>query len=177
MSVSPNAALVGSYGLQAVFTNTTAMYVRDDSPNAEPRYRARFYFNPNSIAMATGDYVYLLQSQDASNKVLLFIQFNRSSTGYQLRARAYDSVLANYVNTPYINISNAVHSVEVDWGNDGHLTFWIDGVQQGSLTGLNNSIYVMESVRLGAPFMAGTAISGTYYLDAFESHRQTYIGP
>ena len=177
LSVSPNAALVGSYGLQAVFTNTTAMYVRDDSPNAEPRYRARFYFNPNSIAMATGDYVYLLQGQDASNKVLLFIQFNRSSTGYQLRARAYDSVLANYVNTPYINISNAVHSVEVDWGNDGHLTFWIDGVQQGSLTGLNNSIYVMESVRLGAPFMAGTAISGTYYLDAFESHRQTYIGP
>src|SRR5260221_6246208 len=99
LSVSTNAALNGSHGMQASLTtaNTTPMYVRDDSPNAEPRYRARFYFNPSSIAMATGDYAYLLQGHDTSNKVILFIQFNRSSVGYQLRARAYDSVLANYL--------------------------------------------------------------------------------
>ena len=177
LSVSPNAALVGNYGLQTTITSTISMYVRDDSPNAEPRYRARFYFNPNSISMATGDYAYLLQGHDTSNKVILFIQFNRSSTSYQLRARAYDSGLATYVNTPYVNITNAMHMVEVDWGSDGHLTFWVDEVQQGNLTGINNSIYRMESVRLGAPFMAGTAITGTYYLDAFESHQFTYIGP
>lgn len=27
----------------------TAMYVRDDTPTSEPRYRARFYFHPNGI--------------------------------------------------------------------------------------------------------------------------------
>ena len=177
LSVSPSAALVGGFGMQANFTNTTAMYVRDDSPVAEARYRARFYFDPNSISMASGNYVYLLQGHDTSNQIILFIQFNRSSTSYQLRARAYDSGLANYVNTPYVNITDAAHIVEVDWGNDGHLTFWVDGVQQSSLTGINNSIYKMESVRLGAPFMSATLNSGGYYIDEFESRRQTYIGP
>jgi uncharacterized protein YjiK len=177
LSVSQNAALSGSYGLQARFSNTTSMYVRDDSPAAEPRYRVRFYFNPNSISMASGDYAYLLQGHDVSNKVILFIQFYRNSAGYQVRVRAHDSVLANYVNTPYIAITNAVHSLEVDWANNGNVTFWVDGIQKASLTGLNNSAYGMQSVRLGAPYISAAGMSGTYYIDAFESRRQNYIGP
>jgi Zn-dependent metalloprotease len=177
LSVSPAAALVGSNGMQVLINDTTALYVNDTTPNAEARYRARFYFNPNSITMATGDYTTLLQGRDTSSTIILTIQFNRSSTGYQLRARAYDSRLANWVNTPYVTISNALHSVEVDWGSDGHLSFWIDGVQQGSLIGINNSSYRMDSVRLGATYITATTVNGTYYLDAFESRRQTYIGP
>ena len=177
LSVSANAALSGIYGLQATFTNTTTMFVRDDSPNAEPRYRARFSFDPNSMTMASGDNVTLLQGLDPSGQVVLAVQFNRSSTNYQLRARAYDSSLANYVNIPYVNITDAVHTVEVDWGNDGHLTFWIDGVQQGSLTNVNNSIYSVDRVRLGAPFLSLSATSGSFYIDNFESRKQTYIGP
>jgi Zn-dependent metalloprotease len=177
LSVSPAAALLGSNGMQVLINDTTALYVTDNTPNAEARYRARFYFTPNSITMATGNYTYLLAGRDPSNTAILQIQFNFSSTGYQLRARAYDSVLANWVNTPYITISNAVHSVEVDWGSDGHLSFWIDGVQQGSLTGINNSSYRMDSVRLGATYITATTISGSYYIDGFESRRETYIGP
>jgi hypothetical protein len=177
LSVSPSAALVGVYGLQATVNSTVPIYVRDDSPNAEARYRARFYFNPNSITMATGNYTYLLAGRDASNTVILQIQFSRSSTGYQLRVRAYDSVLANFVNTPAAAISDGVHLVEVDWGNDGHVTFWVDEVQRGSLTGVNNSIYTMDSVRLGATHIGGIGISGTYSIDAFESRQLSYIGP
>jgi hypothetical protein len=153
------------------------MHVSSDSPNAEPRYRARFYFHPNSVSMTTGNYVYLLQGHDASKKMILVIEFYRISTGYQLRARAYDSVLASYVNTPYVTISNALHWVEVDWASDGHLTFWVDGIQQGNLTGINNSAQRMESVRLGAPTLSASGMSGSFYIDAFESRRQTYIGP
>ena len=163
--------------MRVVINDATTIYVTDNTPNAEPRYRARFYFNPNSISMAAGDYTYILQGYDTSNTAILLIQFNRSSVGYQLRARAYDSVLANWVNTPYVTISNAVHWVEMDWGNDRHLSFWVDGVQQGSLTGINNSNYTMDSVRLGAAYIHATATSGTYYIDAFESRQYTYIGP
>ncbi len=177
MSVSPSAVLVGTNGLQVTFNTTTTMYVRDDSPNAEPRYHARFYFNPNSIAMATGDYDYILQGYSGTaNTNILRVQFTRNSVGYQLRARAYDSVLANWVNTPYVTISNTVHYVEADWGNDGHLSFWVDGAQQGSLTGINNNIYTMDSVRLGSTYLSAAATSGTFYIDAFESRRTTYIG-
>ena len=177
LSVTAGAALQGNFGLQAVFTNKVNMLVRNDSPTAETRYRARFYFNPNSIAMVIGDNITLLQGLDAGGAVVLSIQFNRSSAGYQLRARSYDNGLAAFVNTPYVSISNAVHTVEVDWGNDGHLTFWIDGVQQADLTGINNNIYKIETVRLGAPTMSITGTSGSFYLDAFESRRSTYIGP
>lgn len=152
------------------------MYVRDDSPAAEPRYRARFYFDPNSINMTSGAHLYLLQGHDATNRVILFIQFYRSSTNYQLRVRAYDSVLANYVNSAFVTITDASHVVEVDWGNDGHLTWWIDGAQQASLTGINNSTFTMESIRLGAPYMSGTT-NGTFFIDAYESRRTSYIGP
>ena len=177
LRASLDAALSGSYGLQATFTNTTSMLVRDDSPNAEPRYRARFYFNPNSISMASGDNVTLLQGLDANSQIVFSIQFNYSGTGYQLRARSYDSKLNTFVNTAYVNILNATHIVEVDWGNDGHLTFWIDELQKANLTGITNSSYTVERVRLGAPTMSITGTSGSFYIDAFESRRQTYIGP
>jgi Calcineurin-like phosphoesterase/Purple acid Phosphatase, N-terminal domain len=176
LSVSPSAALVGSYGLQATINNTTAMYVRDDSPNAEPRYRARFYFDPNSIAMANGDYQYILTGFDTSGTAILRIQFNYNN-GYQIRARAYDSALANWTNTPYVTLSDAPHYFEVDWGNDGHLTFWVDEVQQSSLNGIVNSSYRLDTVRLGAVYISTTATSGTEYFDAFESRKQSYIGP
>jgi hypothetical protein len=177
LSVSPAAALLGTQGMQVLINDTTTLYVTDNTPNAEARYRARFYFNPNSISMATGNYTYLLAGRDPSNTVILQVQFSRSSAGYQLRVRTYDSVLANYVNTASVPVSDGVHAVEVDWSNDGHVTFWVDGVQQGSLTGINNSIYTMDSVRLGATYIGGTGLSGSYYIDAFESRGETYIGP
>ena len=35
--------------MQAVIDDTNTIYLTSDHPNAEPRYRARFYFDPNSI--------------------------------------------------------------------------------------------------------------------------------
>jgi uncharacterized protein YjiK len=177
LSVTTNAALAGNYGMQAVFTNATNMLVRDDTPTAEPRYRARFYFHPNSITMATGDNITLFQGLEPGGQIVLSIQLNRSSTGYQLRSRAYDSGLANFVSTPYVTITNDVHSIEVDWGNDGHLSFWIDGVQQANLTGIININYTIDRIRLGAPTLSISGTSGSFYIDAFESRRQSYIGP
>ncbi|HZM20889.1 MAG TPA: right-handed parallel beta-helix repeat-containing protein, partial [Anaerolineales bacterium] len=46
LSVSTMAALIGSQGMQAVIDDNTTIYATDDTPNAEPRYRARFYFDP-----------------------------------------------------------------------------------------------------------------------------------
>ncbi|HJS18176.1 MAG TPA: right-handed parallel beta-helix repeat-containing protein, partial [Anaerolineales bacterium] len=56
LGVSPAAALAGSFGMQVQINGTTALYVNDASPNAEPRYRVRFYFDPNSVTLASGDY-------------------------------------------------------------------------------------------------------------------------
>jgi len=59
LSVTAQAALKGNFGLQALINDNTSLYVTDDSPTAEKRYRARFYFDPNGITMASGDNHYL----------------------------------------------------------------------------------------------------------------------
>ena len=61
--------------------------------------------------------------------------------------------------------------------NNGGVALWIDGVQRGSLSGLDNDTRRIERVRLGAASSVDAGTIGTYYLDSFESRRQTYIGP
>lgn len=74
LSVTTGAALVGTYGMQAVIDdnvaplmavlgktpktakyNKYAIYVTDDSPDGETENMVRFYFDPNSISMASNN--------------------------------------------------------------------------------------------------------------------------
>jgi hypothetical protein len=184
LSVSTISALTGNYGMQANISGQTKMYVEDASPVAEPRYRVRFYFDPNSISMVSGDNIYILQGYaTGSNTIILRVEFKYSAGVYQVRLRALDNS-GVWISTLPITITDAPHALELDWlaasaagANDGQATFWVDGVQQGSLTGIANDSYRMESVRLGAPYLGSATMSGLIYFDAFESRRQTYIGP
>ncbi len=182
LSVNPAAALIGSNGLQAVINDNNNIYVTDNTPNAEPRYRARFYFDPNSITMASGNAHYIFYGLSGASTVVLRIEF-RYSGGYQLRA-----ALVNNSNTwttsNWFTISDAPHYLEIDWrastaagANNGYLTFWIDGVQQASLTGVANDTRRIDSVQLGPVSGIDSGTRGTTYFDAFESRRVTYIGP
>ncbi len=182
LSVTTSAALVGSNGMQAVINDTTAMYVEDKTPNAEPRYRARFYFDPNSITMAAGDMHTLFYGFSGSTSVLR-VDFRRSGGVYQLMSRALDDG-SIWTATPWFTISDAPHVIEFDWqassaagANNGSLTFWLDGTQQANLTGIDNDTRRMDTVRLGVVTGLDAGTSGTEYFDAFESRRQTYIGP
>jgi hypothetical protein len=60
--------------------------------------------------------------------------------------------------------------------NDGRLTFWIDGSQQADLTGIDNDTRRVDYVTLGTVNGVPAGTSGTYYFDAFESRRSSYIG-
>jgi len=184
LSVSPAAALAGTQGMQAVVNDAHTLYLTDDTPNAEAHYRARFYFDPNSVAMASGDYQYLLTGYaNATYTVCLRLQFKIASGVYQVRLRSFnDSGLDQ--NTPYVTISDAPHSFEVEWSaasaagaNDGFANFWIDGLPQGSVAGIDNDTLRVERVRIGVTYIINAGTSGTEYFDAFESRRQTYIGP
>ena len=71
LSVTPGAAMVGSSGLQAVINDTSPIYVRDDTPNNESRYRARFHFDPNGITMANYDTHSIFYGYSASTHILV----------------------------------------------------------------------------------------------------------
>jgi hypothetical protein len=183
LAVAGPAALVGDLGLQAVLDNNVSVYVLDDTPNAETRWRARFYFDPNGIGMANGDAHYLLYGYSGGSALSLRLEFGRSSGQYRLRAAASSDAGA-WGSTAWTVITDAPHFVELDWraasaagANDGGLTFWIDGVQRAALAGLDNDQRRLERYRLGAVAGVDTGTRGTYYLDAVEARRFTYIGP
>jgi hypothetical protein len=183
LSVSPGAALTGNLGLQVSITSNTATYLTDDYPSAEPRYRARFYFDPNSISMANGDAHYIFYGYSGATTVVLRIEFRRSSSLYQLRAGLLNNG-TTWTSSSWFTIADAVHIVEVDWrastapgANNGGLTLWIDDVQRANLTGVANDTRRIDRVRLGPVSGIDSGTRGTYYFDTFESRRTTYIGP
>jgi hypothetical protein len=182
LSVTNAAALVGNYGLQALLDDNNAIYCTDNTPNAEPRYRARFYFDPNSISMVSGDSHRIFYGYNGTSKVVLRVEFRRSSGNYQLRAGILTDG-SSWNNSSWFTITDASHSVEFDWraataagANDGGLTLWIDGTQKANLIGVDNDTWRIDQVRLGAVASIDSGTRGTYYFDAFESRRQSYIG-
>jgi RHS repeat-associated protein len=187
LSATSSAALLGGYGLQALIDDSSAIYVVDESPASEPRYRVRFYIDPNSIALgSTGAYDLLLAYNPAPSTALRAM-FRCSAapcpgTGsYQLRVGARTDA-QSWTYTSWQSISDAPHSVEFDWraasaagANDGALTLWLDGAQAAELTNIDNDTFLIDFIRFGVVSVPVT--SGAVYLDGFESRRQTYIGP
>jgi hypothetical protein len=186
LSVSPQAAMLGSYGLQVVINSTSSIYASYNLPSSEPQYRARFYFDPNSIAMTDANAHYLCIGYDAvatTASAVFNLDFRYSAGAYQVRLRQQDDSQAT-VSTPWVTITDAPHVVELQWwaatsagANNGGIALWVDGVQTGSLSNLDNDTRRIERVRLGAASSVDAGTVGTYYIDAFESRRQTYIGP
>jgi hypothetical protein len=186
--VSAAAALTGTtQGLRALVNDTNPLYVQDDTPVDEPRYRARFHFDPNGFD--TGE-------AQGAHRIRLFIAFDQfpspvrivtiilkrlgGAYSVQGRVRLDDTSRAD---TPFIPISDGPHSLEFDWrrstapgANNGTFEMWVDGNAAASLTGLDTDVGAIDFARLGV-ISAKTGASGTVFLDEFESRRQNYIGP
>jgi hypothetical protein len=167
--------------MQVVVDDTVAIYVTDELPNAETRYRARFYLNPNSISMADGMDFYIFTGYHTAS--VFQVQLGFSAGNYQIRLRQTNDSNTT-TSTAWINIANGSNVIEIEWwaasaagANNGGANLWINGNQSGSLSNLDNDTRRIEFVRLGAISGLNAGTLGTYYLDAFESRRQTYIGP
>jgi hypothetical protein len=183
LAVSAQAALVGTLGLRALVNDNNAIYVTDDSPTAEPRYRARFYFDPNSIVMASNDTHYVLYGLTSTGTVVVRVQFRINKGRYGVRLSALNDG-TSYSNTPWVTLADQPHFIELDWqaagaagANDGHATLSIDNNPAGSVTKIDNDTRRIEQVLLGAVSGIDAGTRGTVYFDAFESRRQTPIGP
>jgi len=183
LSVSAGAKLIGNYGLQAVIDDNNSIYLTDDSPNIEPRYRARFYFDPNSITMVSNDAHYIFYGYSGTSTIVFRVEFRFNKGNYQIRT-ALRNDANSWKSGTWFTISDVPHFIEIDWraatavgANNGSLTLWIDGTQRANLIGVDNDTRRLDRVQLGAVAGMDSGTRGTYYFDAFESRRQTTIGP
>jgi hypothetical protein len=183
MSASGAAALLGGFGLQADITSNSDRSVGFDLDDPETRFRARFYFDPNSIPMAAGNSHRLFHGYAGSSTPVVRVELRYSSGDYQLRA-AIRNDGSTWTSTGWNTITDAAHFVELDWraataagANDGALTFWIDGAQVDEVTGIDNDTRTIDRFELGPVDAVDSGTRGAYYFDSFEARRETYIGP
>jgi hypothetical protein len=169
--------------MQVVIDDNNPIYVADDRPDAEPHYRARFYFDPNGIAMASGNAHYIFSGLMGNTVEVVRLNFRYSSGSYQLSGIVL-SDSSSSISTSWVPISDAPHVIEVEWqaasapgANNGVLRIWLDGAQIAQLTNVDNDTHRVDLTVLGPYFGIDTGTRGTYFLDAFESRRDTYNGP
>jgi PKD repeat protein len=178
LAVTPGAALFGGYGLAVTMdgVDRSGRYVVDERPIGESEYHQRFYYDPNGIVMANLDTHHFMKGVGVSGEVLRMYQYYYNGS-YYLSAQAYDSG-AGWRSTPGFALSDERHYIEIAWqsGASGSLELYVDGELEHSISGLANSGQTIEAVWLGpyAGLDGGTV--GSYYLDAFESRRTSYIG-
>ncbi|MBU0513002.1 MAG: hypothetical protein KJ638_15045, partial [Chloroflexi bacterium] len=161
--------VIGSY------TTPENLYVEDDSPVSEIRYRARFYLDPNSLKLGAGEILDLFAGYNAGTQILR-VQM-RNSAGYQIRSGLLNDT-GTWTDTSWYTIQNTWTVVEIDWqalALDGALSLYLDGALKQSLTRVDNDTRTLTKVRLGAMGLAG-GTRGSLYIDDFESRRYSYIG-
>ena len=165
--------------MQAVISGTQPIYVSDQSPNAEASYHARFYFSPDGVTLGNNSNSQdILVGRSAAGAIVFRVQFRRSSGSYQVRGMLLTNTGSSQ-NTNWYTISNASHPLEIAWqaSSSGSLSLWIDGALKETRSGVANSNYRLEEVRLGPSSGISSGTTGTEYFDAFISTRTTYIGP
>ncbi|MBM4244622.1 MAG: matrixin family metalloprotease [Deltaproteobacteria bacterium] len=185
LTASASAAITGARGLRAVIDGTTKLFVQDETPDAESRYRARFWFDPNGFTPGLDTQrVTILQafSRTPERRKLIQMMVRRTGGEYRLMAktRLDDGTSAA---TPWLAVTDAPHTIEFDWrrasspvSGNGRFDMWIDGTSVAALTGLDNAAAFLDFVRLGAVGVRSTS-TGTIHFDGFVSRRTTYIGP
>jgi len=185
LAVTAAAALDAAFGLSANVTDTNALYVQDDTPAAEPRYRARFLFDPNGFVPGPGNgnsMVNLFVAFQGTSTRAITIALRRRQGQYSVQAQAILDG-GTQVSTAFVNITDAPHAVEFDWrrataagANNGSLQLWIDGAAVATIGGLDNDTTGVDLARLG-PQNLQSGASGTLFFDRLESRRTTFIGP
>ena len=188
LSLSAAAALDSTnVGLQGFVDDTAGLWVQDDLPVSESRYRARFHFSTNDFdpgeALNHRRVRLLIGFYNAPTRRQFAIVLRRLGGSFAVmgRVRLDDDTQAD---TPFVPISSgAAHVVEIDWqrstgtsANDGRFEMWVDGSPAAVLTNLDNNFGMVDYVRMGAISVKAGA-SGTLYWDEFESRRLNYIGP
>jgi RHS repeat-associated protein len=193
LSVTTVAALIGEYGL-SVRVDTgyddeprTAV-VRDETPDEETAYQARFYLDPGGLDLNGGNHTLLRGELGAGVGVLaLDLGSQPEMDDYQLfvSARLVDDegLPGDWLSSPAFTITDGPHVVEIGWGaasdegvDGGWLRLWLDGELVYEHVEVSNYGLALERVVLGSVHAPLPGASGVYCLDEFASARGGYIG-
>jgi hypothetical protein len=187
LTASPLAGMaLTPTGLRAVVDDGAGVFVQDDWPLDEDRFRARFYFDPNGFDpgqvlghLRTRIFI-AFEENPARRLAAVVLRRQGAQFSIMARCRLDDNSQAD---TGFFPIADAPHLIEINWrrssspsANNGMCQLYLDGVPVSTLNNLDNSLSSVDFVRLGAlSVKAGAA--GVMFWDEYWSRRNTYIGP
>jgi hypothetical protein len=167
----PGAGFARYSGRCALRASATGQFVQDDTPNAEPSYKARFYYTQGRTAEPTS----------VTSEVTLFQALQGTSTEV-IKVSSTGSALKFFVNGTQVGAAAGVpvtaaryYSVEVRWANTGAFTAIVQGAAGAAqtVTGTGTAGGAIDTARLGVT--AGT-FTGAFYFDEFDSRRTQDVG-
>ncbi len=172
VGLTPSAAQTGSRGLEVGVPAGGEGYLVHRLPAALDRYDVRFAFDPNSTWLGTQSLAifagYSNTGATGASEILLRVK----AQGGAYRIRAEHGVFGR---TRWVSMADAPQIIELQWraatgseSKDGRLSLWVDGLFAAELTDLQNHGRTLQAIRFGAAG-AGGAVTGSFYLDNFES--------
>jgi hypothetical protein len=170
-----------NYGLQAFVNDRNALYVEDQAPDNELRYRVKFFVDPHTFdpGEAGGRFrvrILLGFDIDPTLRRQFAVVLRRIGGQYSLMVRT-TRANGTRANTSFFPLTPGPHSIELDWQRagaagvaDGTMTLWIDDELKQVVSGLDTGLYGIDQVRLG-PTSIKQGANGILYFDRFESRR------
>jgi hypothetical protein len=162
--------------MQASVSSGTSGYVQDNSPTAETSYHARFYFNPHSATVTTTPLT-LFVGLNGSNGTVFTVRLRKQNGLYQVSAVVTRANTATNTTVWYTISGTTFTAIEIAWqsGTSASFSLYTGGTLRQTLTGLNTSAQLLETVRMG-PQGSLSGVGGTMYFDSFVSTRYAVIG-
>ena len=179
-------AIVGLQGLEGAIDDQNGLFVQDDRPEDESRYRTRFHFDPAQFDPGEADghlrtRIFIAFEENPTRRMIAVV-LRRIGGAYSVMARVRQDDNSQ-VDTGFFPITAEPHQVEFEWvrssaadAQDGQFRFWIDGVLRSAVTTHDNSISSVDFTRLGALSVKSGA-AGTLRWDAFKATRRLPAGP
>jgi len=190
LSIAAAAALAQTvYGMSVNFPGgtTTAKYAVKNIALSTNNCRARFYFDPNTFTLIqyVNNWIFSASSHVTGYSVFR-ANIKWDTQPYHILVESSDDAGGTH-GSANKTITDAPHCIEISTvrattniSADGTCQLWIDGVDQGTITGIDNYDLFPTIDRVNVGFYAGGNVgqSGTYYLDeVIVNDTGTLIGP
>jgi hypothetical protein len=160
--------------------------VEDDTPAAEPRYRAGFIVDPSSLTgLGAADAAFVFTANSGTGPQVLFSIVGDGASGWLLSYNVPNSTASGGSDVGSIALSAGENTVQFDLDNgsvDGtpHFSIWVNNTNEAApnftTTTFDNGGATIETAFLGLAgptqnFVHGAAVG----FDQFDSRRQTFI--
>jgi hypothetical protein len=159
--------------------------VEDDSPSAEPRYRAQFIINADALtSLGPIDAVYVFSAQSATGAQVQLSIVGDGAGGHLISYFVPDTTAAGGSDVGSFPLTAGENHVEFDLDNSGHFSLWVNNNNEATPTfttsTFNNGGATIETAFLGlagpSPGFVASSSGDAVGFDQFDSRRSTFIG-